>query len=185
MKSVKWYNPLIEMENTAETWKPVRGYEDLYKVSNLGRVWSLRNNKERRSGAIKAGYRFIPLNNKGAVRNHFVHRIVADAFLGPLPHKSEINHKDGDKTNNHLPNLEVVTRSENLKHRIHVLGIKPLVFRGEDSGNAVITEGDVRNIRRLKREGKGAPEIARILGFGNSCVAHVYHGRTWKHVNCE
>lgn len=107
-----------------EEWRPVggrlRGWD--YEVSSLGRI--------RSSGGVK----FLTPGAGGYLQSHFchygksivrqIHRVVAEAFMWPPPEgKTQVNHIDGDKTNNRLDNLEWVTRSENLLHYHRV--IKP------------------------------------------------------------
>ncbi len=65
----------------------------------------------------------VSLTNK--FKKFYVHRLLAQAFLGGIKPKQEVNHKDGDKTNNSLNNLEVVSSSENKKHAYQVLGKRP------------------------------------------------------------
>lgn len=105
-------------------WKPVLGYEGLYEVSNDGRVRSLdrkdrmgrdRIGRELAQGNINTGYRKVDLKHNGKKSSKTVHRIVCDAFLGTAP-DMWVNHKDGDKNNNHLSNLEWVTPSDNHRH---------------------------------------------------------------------
>ena len=102
--------------------RPIKGFEGLYSVSPSGDVYSIKNDSVRKTFDSK-GYKLVQLwkNNKG--KNFSVHRLVSEAYL-PNPFcKPDVNHKDGNKHNNHFTNLEWVTRSENAIHAIKVLGI--------------------------------------------------------------
>lgn len=101
-----------------EIWKNIDGYEGLYQVSNLGNVKSLNYNKtgkERilKPGTDKCGYRLVGLFKNGKLKFFTIHRLVANSFLENPDHKPEVNHKDEDKTNNCVENLEWMTRKEN------------------------------------------------------------------------
>jgi len=115
---------------TQEIWKDVVGYENLYQVSNLGRVKSLArktNNQFCRKDIILAvaddtyGYDQVLLCrrvNGLRVKNTIkVHRLVATAFIVNVHNKPLINHKDWNRKNNHVSNLEWCTSKENLNHR--------------------------------------------------------------------
>jgi len=116
-----------------EEWKPIKGYEGEYEVSNYGRVRSLdrkaireRDNatisykgKLLRLSTIPSGYIKVILHKK----QYAVHRLVATAFIPNPENKAEVNHKDGNKTNNCVENLEWCTRGENQKHAFRI-GIK-------------------------------------------------------------
>lgn len=73
---------------TAEIWKPIVGYEELYEVSNQGRIRSRSTIKAQTTG--HSGYKFVTLSRNGAVKKHRTHIIVATAFHGPKPHGREI-----------------------------------------------------------------------------------------------
>ena len=91
-----------------EYWKPVVGYEGHYQVSNFGRVKSIKFGKERilKPGTNKYGYLLVMLCKDGKVKGFTVHRLVAEAFL-PNPHNYPcVNHKDENKQNNNVSNLE-------------------------------------------------------------------------------
>lgn len=119
-----------------EKWKTIQGWEQ-YEVSNSGRVRSKdrvikqrghKNEYQRvMSGHIlKArlqnnGYLLVWLSNGGKKKAMTIHRLVASAFLG-FQQGMGINHKDGNKKNNNINNLEWVSRSENIKHAYNVLG---------------------------------------------------------------
>lgn len=115
---------------TVEIWKDIEGYEKVYQVSNLGRVRSLdrivngkvKGFKNKVNGKIlknikgKNGYYTVGLSLKGLVTNNYVHRLVATAFIPKLDNKPFVNHKDEDKTNNNVNNLEWITNKDNLNY---------------------------------------------------------------------
>lgn len=104
------------MEN--EIWKPVLGYEG-YMVSNAGRLKSIpRKNclKERiiGGGKNKAGYIVVSLHKDKKSHFHYLHRLVWEAFNGPIPEGYEVNHMNEDKSDNRIENLNLLTHKENI-----------------------------------------------------------------------
>lgn len=94
-----------------EVWKQIKGYEGLYEVSNLGRVKSLcagrwRTEMIRKPVKDKDGYLTISLKKNGKYSNFKIHRLVALSFIPLVAGLDQINHKDEDKTNNCVENLE-------------------------------------------------------------------------------
>jgi len=117
--------------NTNEVWLPVPSFEDRYEVSNTGKIrskvcYKRPDNFLMKIYINKKGYCRVGLKRKGECQgNYAVHRLVAEAFI-PNPHnKPFINHKDGNKQNNHIENLEWCTKAENELHAYSVLGKKP------------------------------------------------------------
>ena len=98
-----------------EIWKNIKGYEDLYQVSNLGRIKSTKTKTIRKATKNKNGYLYVDLWGKGKRVKKTIHRLVAETFLDNKNNFTDINHKDGNKLNNKLSNLEYCTRSYNLK----------------------------------------------------------------------
>lgn len=113
-----------------EIWKPVVGYEEHYVVSSLGNVRSLDRVTYRDNGhgphptrikgrmmkqGIRSGYPYVNLCVDDKRKKRTVHSLVAEAFLGE---GDEVNHKDGNKLNNHVDNLEWCTRAENHRHAL-------------------------------------------------------------------
>jgi hypothetical protein len=113
-----------------EIWKDIKGFEGLYKVSNTGKVKSLTRKVKGKSGSYRTiNEKLISLtdNGKGYLvltlykdeKRYFkkIHRLVAEAFIDNPLNKPEVNHKDGNKKNNNVNNLEWVTTLENCQHR--------------------------------------------------------------------
>ena len=103
-----------------EEWKDVKGYEGLYQVSDLGNVRSLnyKNTGEIKemSQSIKDGYCVLRLCKNKTASMYRVHRLVAEAFIDNQDGLPIVNHIDGNKTNNHVSNLEWCTQQHNMKH---------------------------------------------------------------------
>lgn len=89
-----------------EEWKVIPNYEEYYKVSNTGKVYSLRKQKELKAVKDNHGYLQVTLCGKNNHKNFRVHRLVALSFLEKVEGKNEINHIDEDKINNNVNNLE-------------------------------------------------------------------------------
>ena len=143
---------------TAEIWKDVEGYEGFYKVSNHGDIMSLpRNGTTKNSRILKqytdrCGYKYVILQKLGKLKTEKVHRIVANNFIPNTQNKREVNHKDGDKTNNQVDNLEWVTTSENQLHSIYVLNhLRKRVVQCTVDGKVIkIWESQAKAAKALK-----------------------------------
>lgn len=121
------------MKNNNEIWLDVVGYEGLYQVSSLGVVKRIPSRNQPIGGVIKPidngnGYFGVGLCKDGLKKRTYIHRIVAIAFHKNTNGKAEVNHIDGDRSNNKADNLEWVTRSENHKHRYDYLKQKGVNF---------------------------------------------------------
>ena len=113
MKNVIQENP--------EIWKTIEDFPG-YEISDRGRVRNKKTNSIMIPGISKQGYLHVGLRKNGVRKNVYIHRLVASSFLG----KNDdlvVNHKDGNKSNNSLENLEWCTDSENIKHA-YVTGLK-------------------------------------------------------------
>lgn len=118
-----------------EEWRDCKSFEGRYEVSNLGRVRGLRSNYNGKAKTVvkphilkfgnNKGYcRVILLDNAGKRHSKSVHRLVATAFIGDCT-GLEINHKDGNKKNNVVDNLEICNKSYNTIHAYRLGLMKP------------------------------------------------------------
>lgn len=105
-----------------EIWKDVKNFSGLYKISNLGRVYSVKSKRimQNRPNKIR-GYVLVSISFDGIVKKIPVHRLVAEAFIPNPEKKPEVNHIDGNKANNNVENLEWATKSENILHSKRIL----------------------------------------------------------------
>lgn len=176
-----------------EVWKPVVGYEGEYEVSDIGRVRSvarpvrnrwgtetIRSSKLRAIGVKREGYRFVNLFRKQHGKPMYVHRLVAMAFLPNPNDYPQVNHLDGDKSNNRSSNLEWCTGSVNCRHAINENLYDQA--RGESTPMAKVTERDVLEMRRLWRAGIMQKDIAEKFGVGRKAVTKIVNYQRWKHV---
>ncbi len=161
-------------------WKPVKGYEDRYEVSNIGQIRSsdmyvnCAYGKRIYKGRIKAtrpnnrGYITVALCVDNKTTTHLVHRLVAEAFVPNEYGKPQVNHIDGDKSNNTAANLEWVTDNENKVHSsVDVGGTqRPMTA-------VVVTE----NITGDRFYFNGLREAERALGLDHGTVMKVLRGR--------
>lgn len=110
-----WYKDTIDLlKSGTEEWKPVIGYEGLYEVSNLGRVRNIKTNRLVMQSVVVSGYKRVTLYKKNNPKSKLVHRLVAEAFLPNPNNLRVVNHKDENKLNNVVTNLEWCTQSYNV-----------------------------------------------------------------------
>lgn len=164
-----------EFYRSTENWRPVDGYEGCYEVSTFGNVRSVR-----KSGKILVlnvtpkGYLRIALAREGVQKNFMVHRLVASAFIANDNEKPEVNHKDGDKKNNRVDNLEWVTTSENLIHAYET-GLKSPTVKYVVTCDTldVTTFGCEKMEKELRSRGYKKASASGIWNAANRCGRHL------------
>lgn len=172
---MKIENQVVSLE-IAKKLKDIPGYKGLYAVSDDGSVFSCRRGKYL-SIHIKKGYETVSLYKNGSLKTHLVHRLVAKTFLKPVSGKTDVNHKDGNKLNNYLWNLEWCNDSENQVHA-RKLGLQG----GERSNTAKLTVKEVKEIRKAKSEGATQRGLAYIYGVNEQTISKIINYKTWKYV---
>lgn len=165
-----------------EEWRPVRGYEGFYAVSSCGHVKRIGPSTNRwgtgrllRPMVWPKGYLKVRLSGPSK-KNTFVHKLVAEAFIGPRPAGRECNHKDANPANNHADNLEWVTPSGNAQHAI-ALGRWPSQA-GDDNARAKLTAEQVAEIASLRGIMRQV-DIAARYGISQSRVSQIHCGQGW------
>lgn len=178
-------------ENVGEVWRPVPGYDGKYLVSNTGEVKTLVNRggrprtdsgRKRALNTNSKGYLYASLRSRGVSRNVFVHRMVVAAFVGPIPEGMQVNHKDGNKQNNHLSNLECVTSLQNVRHAVEVLQNHA---RGERHGRSSATNETISRLWEMLADGVAPADASRRLGFSKGFAGVLLRGETWKHFDSD
>jgi hypothetical protein len=171
-------------------WKDVPGYEGRYIISNRGKLRSVTRQVKSRGGyhTVKqktigtyinnSGYFIGALGRDGGTKG--IHRIVAMAFLPkPSNRNMQINHKNGDKLDNRPENLEWVTRSQNIRHRIDMFSIG----LGESNGRHKLTGKSVKKIRYLYRTRKKTQDqLSDMFKVSQTQIGRIVNKIRWKHL---
>lgn len=150
----------------AEIWKPIKGYEGLYEVSNHGRIRNFNTRKVLTPKKHNRGYYHVILFRNGAQKSFLVHRLVALAFVPTADETLTVNHIDEDKLNNRAENLEWCSVAENVRlyQKNHAQELKGKLGRKEDK----------TPIRQLTKQGvvlkvwSSAAEARRALQCSNT-----------------
>ena len=165
----------------SETWKVIPDYP--YEISNLGRVRRTVGGQGTWAGRLLSpsntssnGYAMVSLKRAGHPTRHaLVHRLVADAFLGPPPGKNyEVAHLDGGKTNNRFDNLQWKTAAGNAADRL----VHGTDNRGPKHKTSKLTVAKVRYIRRVRGR-IGSKILGRKFGVTPRHIRAIASGREW------
>ena len=151
-------------------------------VSNFGKIkrfdWEDRSISDNGAGYKKVAIHNLSKDKKFKMKNLYLHRIVAELFLPkPLEHQTQVNHIDGDKTNNCVTNLEWVTDGENLLHAYRVLGRKQKTGKNHHNSRAVLQLKDGKIINSFD----SLNEATRATGAHHSGISMCCNGKIKKH----
>lgn len=169
-----------------EKWIDIKGYENLYKISNYGRVYSYRQNKIMSLKTDSKGYHQISLY-KNSIRKEFrVHILVATNFIkNNNQDKDIVNHKDGNKKNNYYKNLEWTTHKENIKHAIDN---KLLINDIEHFRKRKVAKLDI-NTNKILKIYNSIDEASKDIGCHHNSITKVCKGNSktckgykWKYI---
>ena len=130
-------------------------------------------------GRIKNGYHLVCINQK----YHPIHRFVAIAFLDRDAGRPYVNHKDGNKSNNLVDNLEWCTHQENMAHAVRTdLWVKKI---GVEHGRCKTSETEVRKVCEFLERGKDWRYIKYLVTMTRNTYLNIRRRATWKHISCE
>ena len=157
------------MNNKNEVWCDIEGYEGMYQVSNKGRIKSIVYGKEKIRKLVrdKKGYLTVCLFKNGENKGYKVHRLVCQTFLPNPNNLPEVNHRDEDKTNNSVQNLEWCNRKYNINYGTHMQRVseklsKPVLQYSKDG--------------EFVKEWKSAMYIQRNFGYNHSFISACCRG---------
>lgn len=159
--------------------KDIPGYEDIYGITDDGKVWSKKRNiwvkpwLSKKRG--KPGYLGVKLNKNKKRQSFLVHRLVAMAYLSPIEGHPHINHINAIKTDNRVENLEWCTPAMNTAHA-KMMGL--LIREKGQHPNAKVSESQVEEIRSLKGE-LSAREVSKRYGLTLNPIYDIWAGKTW------
>ena len=117
--------------------KDIKGYEGLYAITSCGKVWSYRRKKFLKPVANRVGYFYVNLCINGNHTSYAIHRLVAEAYIPNPENLPEINHKDENKENNCLQNLEWCNRKYNINYGTRNDKLKKPILQYDLDGNFI------------------------------------------------
>ena len=168
-----------------EIWKQIPGYEGIYEVSSWGHVRRISGGRgavpgrilKPRAGSRGGQYSMVSLYDNLKPTGFLIHRLVLLAFVGVCPENHEINHMDGNKTNNCLENLEYVTPYENIHHAIDHGMINN---NGENNPCSKLSLSQIKKIRSKYIKGKyGYKRLAKEFNVSGSAIYNIIKNNRW------
>jgi len=172
-----------------EIFKPIKGYEQYYEVSNFGRVkslaktWSvgIKGDTFLKPGERRTGYSFVVLCVDRVKKYASVHRLVAEHFCDNPNNNNVVNHLDSNTKNNSYDNLEWTTYSGNAIHAFNAG--RRNGRKGEKHHNSQITEKEVKEIKELYKKGTlSQSQIGRIFFISQTQIGRIVRNERWKHI---
>jgi len=163
--------------------KQIPNFSDYY-VTPEGDIYSTKRQKPKQLTFFldeSIGYRRSTIvDDFGKKRSMLLHRLIAITFLGKAPTEfHEVNHIDGDKTNNALSNLEWVTRAENLEHAF-TNGLKTV--SGQNNPRSILSEKEVLEVYQKLLSGKSNRAVAKEYNISNSAIMLIKNKRNWNYL---
>ena len=182
-----------------EKWEDIAGMSGKYRISSLGRVYSVPRIVKKRNGAtqtipgrmlsisekrIKDNlYHVVALQDRGRAIYEYVHRLVAEAFIENPKQLREVNHKNLIKTDNRVSNLEWASSRKNKLHAV-AKGVQfnPNPKKGEQVKAAKLDETKVLKIRRFHAKGWTQEKLAKRFKVTPTNIGYIVRRKSWKHI---
>lgn len=161
-----------------EIWRPAMGYSN-YEISDHGRVKRVTGGRGVRAGRVlrptphKRGYKLVSLFQDGVGTKRSIHTLVWEAFHGARPIGLEVNHRDGNKANNRLDNLELLTSSGNKLHA----SANGLAAIGLRNASTKLLASDVTSICAALASGDSQRAVAARFGISQAHVSRIWTGQ--------
>lgn len=167
-----------------EVWRDLLELSGDYQISDMGRVrsrkwnggWRILSPQNNGESRLRVG-----IYHNGVRRRVYVHHLVMKTFVGEAPDGHEVNHKNGNPSDNRLCNLEYVTHSENMRHALST-GLRKMP-KGTEHFNARLTEADIVKIRNLYSQNKkDIKELAQMFSVTEPHIRKIIKRKMWKHI---
>ena len=184
-----------------EIWKDIKGYERLYQVSNLGDIKSLKRNVYAGNGKYRwqyerilskkktngNGYITVSLYKNNDVQNRYVHKIVAETFISNPNNYKYINHKDENKANNYVDNLEWCTARYNCTYNNRHIKIGKKLINNKASSKPIL---QINNKNEIVKSYPSISEASRQLKVSSQAISDCLRGKQkhsanfkWKYID--
>ena len=171
------------------TWKTIKDFPH-YKISDSGEVWSDKTKKLLSQTTDKNGYKIVTLYNDGKYKKKKVHRLVAEAFLNDEIENMQINHKDEDKSNNNVNNLELCdatyninygTRNQKVSNSLKIFtSFKKKAVEGYNDHGVVVK---FESMHDAERNGYNRSAIYQLCNNYEKSRLKTYKGLRWRYCN--
>lgn len=179
-----------------ERWVELKGNREIYMIGSNGNVKTkdregarghrvdghILKQHENSNGYLRVSMR---LDGDEKNKNYLVHRLVAKSFIPEVDGKPFVNHKDGDKHNNTVENLEWCNKSENEKHAWKIGLKKDIATKGERHGMHKLSENDVLYIRKNHKRNGGklkTGDLAKQFSVNPQTITDIISNRIWKSI---
>lgn len=167
-----------------EVWKDIKDYEGLYQVSNFGKIRKLRfiNNICNKNKIFFItpqkvnGYYHVVLYKNGKYKDKLLHRLIAETFIPNIKNYLEVNHKNGDKTDNRVENLEWCTRKQNMQH-----AVKTGLYISPNKGRYGANSYKALKVKMLNKENN---EVIKIFGSIIDAAHYIGANKSCHIVSC-
>lgn len=172
----------MEITSNMEIFKDVSGFEKTYQVSNLGNIRNKKTGLLLKPSYNKKGYQYVYLvySHTGRVK-WYIHRLVAFHFIPNPLRKPQVNHINGNNSDNRVENLEWVTNEENQKHAV----LNNLHYQGEQHKDSKFTESSVRLLPELINIGFTISQLNRLTGVAMINIEKIIKGKTWRALHLQ
>lgn len=159
----------------------IEGYPNKYILTSTGVILIRRMGKIQpiSSQVTNSGYELVHLCKDGIRKAYTMHRLVAKTFIPNPYNKETVNHKDGNKLNNDIDNLEWNTLKENINHA-DFTGL--VCKKGQKNGGSKLTDKKVIAIKKMILEGFTNLFISKKFKVDPSTISVIRHGKTWSHI---
>jgi len=169
--------------------KDIEGYKGLYAACEDGKIWAYPKTGYAKAGRwkegrylkpyiMKNGYHIVGLFSGGNQKKFLLHRLIAQTFIPNPKHIAEVNHKNMDKSDCSVSNLEWMTRIENRRHAAK----NGINNKGERHGLSKLTNENVKVIKGMLSQGFTGREIAKRFKVAPMTISDIRRGVTWTHI---